>query len=285
MESSRCVGRLPAICTGGEIGNNSVVKSPAFGPDAPALAGQHGLSDACARVARALLAEGSLTAAELAERLFLTPTAVRRHLETLDERGYVEASAAAAFGPQRRRGRGRPARFYTITATGRDVFESSYDDVAVSVLDFLARRYGEDAVTDFARERAAEMAERYRAHLDAAGPAERVEILARLLTVDGYAASTTPGPHGVQLCQHHCPVAHVAESHPQFCDAEQEVFSELLGVHVTRLATIGAGDGVCTTLVPVPGPVAPLRNSSTGTRTSDHLPEPRSSHGDERKPS
>lgn len=59
-----------------------------------------------------------------------------------------------------------------------------------------------------------------------------------------------PAPAGEQLCQHHCPVAHTAGQFPQLCEAEAEVFSELLGTHVQRLATIAHGDGVCTTFIP-----------------------------------
>ena len=47
----------------------------------------------------------------------------------------------------------------------------------------------------------------------------RTEALAEALSGDGYAATTrtAPGPGsslGEQLCQHHCPVAHVAEKFP-----------------------------------------------------------------------
>ena len=60
------------------------------------------------------------------------------------------------------------------------------------------------------------------------------------------------GPiHGVQLCQHHCPVSHVAEEFPELCEAEQQAFAELLGTHVQRLATIANGDCACTTHVPL----------------------------------
>jgi predicted ArsR family transcriptional regulator len=55
---------------------------------------------------------------------------------------------------------------------------------------------------------------------------------------------------GVELCQHHCPIAHVAAEFPQLCEAETELFSQLLGTHVQRLATIAHGDGVCTTFIP-----------------------------------
>jgi len=42
----------------------------------------------------------------------------------------------------------------------------------------------------------------------------------------------------------------VAAEFPQLCEAETEVFAELLGTHVQRLSTIARGDAACTTHVP-----------------------------------
>jgi len=55
----------------------------------------------------------------------------------------------------------------------------------------------------------------------------------------------------VQVCQHHCPVQHVAEEFPALCEAETEAIGRLVGRHVQRLATIAHGDGVCTTHIPL----------------------------------
>ncbi|MBF6949285.1 transcriptional regulator, partial [Acinetobacter baumannii] len=64
-------------------------------------------------------------------------------------------------------------------------------------------------------------------------------------------ATIQPAVAGQQICQHNCPVAEVAKVFPQLCNVETQLFSELLGSHVQRLATIAHGDGVCTTHVPV----------------------------------
>lgn len=238
-------------------------------PAGPAVAGPRGLGDATARVARSLLEGGAVTATELASRLFLTPTAVRRHLDALIERGLVSVSDEPQFGPSRgQRGRGRPARYYCLTSGGRDVFESSYDDVALSALSFLASRYGEAAIDEYAATRRGEIAARYAAAAEPATPAERAAKLAELLTADGYATSTAESPHGVQLCQHHCPLSHVAEQFGQFCEAERQAFADILGVHVTRLSTIATGGGVCTTVVPTAGGHASLAGEQPETSGS-----------------
>jgi predicted ArsR family transcriptional regulator len=219
------------------------------------------------RVARMILENGPSTTAALAERLGLTSAAVRRHLDALLADGLVEARERPAHGP---RGRGRPARVFALTDAGRDVFYQAYDDLALAALRFLDEQGGEDAVRTFARTRVADLEARYRRTVPAVPPATRVEALATALTADGYAATTrvAPAGAGVQLCQHHCPVAHVAAEFPQLCAAETEVFAALLGTHVQRLATIAHGDGVCTTHVPVPSqPTARTYDTSSLTPT------------------
>ena len=202
-----------------------------------------------ARVARLILELGPSTASSLGTRLGLTPAAIRRHLDNLLAEGMIETRMARA---QRGRGRGRPARLFAITDAGRSAFEHAYDDLAASALRFLAETSGPEAVSEFARRQLADLEVRY-APVVAAAPAEqRVQALAQALSADGYAASasrTPGGGTGDQLCQHHCPVAHVAAEFPELCEAETEVFSRLLGTPVQRLATIARGDGVCTTHV------------------------------------
>ncbi|MGH3359263.1 MAG: helix-turn-helix transcriptional regulator [Nocardioidaceae bacterium] len=198
-------------------------------------------------MAQSILEEGPSTAAVLAGRLDLTPAAVRRHLDHLLADGVIEARDQRVTG---HRGRGRPAKVFVITDAGRDEFEQDYDDLAVSALRFLAKSAGDDAVLEFARARVGELETRYRPIVEAAPVEDRPRVLAEALTADGYAASVRTAPSGDQVCQHHCPVAHVAAEFPQLCDAETEVFARLLGQHVQRLATIAHGDGVCTTNVP-----------------------------------
>ena len=152
--------------------------------------------------------------------------------------------------PPATRGRGRPAKLFVITDAGRSAFEHAYDDLATSALRFLAERLGEEAVAEFSRRQLGDLEARYGAAMRAVPPQQRVRALAEALSADGYAASSSTAPAGgQQLCQHHCPVAHVAASFPQLCEAETAAFARLLGVPVQRLATIAHGDGVCTTHV------------------------------------
>jgi predicted ArsR family transcriptional regulator len=201
-------------------------------------------------VARLILQRGPQDAATLARELGLGPAAVRRHLDALVADGVLAEREARPSG---RRGRGRPARSYALTDAGRAQFPHAYDDLANTALRYLRDTGGQQAVAAFAAHRADSLAAALAADIDTrASVHERVESLAGSLTVHGYAATTEGATAGVQVCQHHCPVAHVAAEFPQLCEAETRAFEQVLGTYVQRLATIAHGDGVCTTHVPIP---------------------------------
>lgn len=200
-----------------------------------------------ARVARSILQHGPSTANDLAKLLGLTPAAVRRHLAVLLSIGHLSSREQRIYG---HRGRGRPAKVFVLTDAGRGEFYQAYDRLAINALEFLRASAGPMAVEEFADQVAAGVGRRFEA---LRGEYETpVEALVDALTAEGYVASLQPVASGVQLCQYHCPVAHVASEFPQLCEAETKVFAALLGSHVQRLATIAHGDGVCTTHVPRP---------------------------------
>lgn len=271
------------------------------------LADVHDESRTRDRVRRAVGEQAPVTASVLAKDLGLTPAAVRRHLDALEESGLI----AEHDGPQPgKRGRGRPARAYVLTALGQEQFTTSYDGVANAALHFLADQVGSQAVEGFAETQIRELEGRLRTvveeAVEAAGTDDlqtRTTALAKALSGEGYAASTRPvgqgtGLAGLQLCQGHCPVREVAVEFPQFCDAESRAIARILGVHVQRLATLAGGEHVCTTFVPTgalgTGPptaeerasappfVIPKKPAGDGASSRPPAPEPTHHPADER---
>ena len=201
------------------------------------------------QVARAILESGPASAVELAKRLKITPAGIRRHLDSLIDEGVLtsrEPYQGAAL-----KGRGRPSKVFVMTDSGREKFEHSYDDLAVAALKFMSSKNGAHLVKEFAQVRAAEI-ERKGLEIKNSNKNinEKSKALAKLLTKEGVAASTRKKGRGEEVCQHHCPLAHVASEFPELCEAETAAFSAILGTHVQRLATIAHGDGVCTTFIP-----------------------------------
>lgn len=201
-------------------------------------------------VARSILENGPSTAAELSERLGITPAGIRRHLDALLGEGTLDAREPHA-ALSRGRGRGRPSKVFIMTDNGRERFEHSYDDLAISALRFISAK-NSNFVKEFAQNRADDLEKKILKKFEKSK--DKVKALADFLTAEGYSTTVTKTNHtfgiGHEMCQHHCPIAHVAAEFPDLCEAETAIFSKTLGTHVQRLATIAHGDGVCTTYIP-----------------------------------
>lgn len=217
------------------------------------------------RVLGAVLEHGPVSAADLGDMLELTPAAVRRHLDALEQQHYIEVTMVR----RRTGGAGRPARRYVVAPEGHAKLGDDYLEIATDALEAIRRVAGPDAVREFIQERVDRLEAAYRPEVEAAGPevADRLPVLVRLLSQDGFAASTNEVAVGrgdqrtivsAQLCQGHCPVRELAARYPQFCELETELIARLLGTDVRRLSTQAAGAHVCTTHVPLarPGPAA-----------------------------
>lgn len=230
----------------GDLGNNGVMKFP---------------GEAAARIARSLLVVGPATASDLADRLGLTATAIRRPLAALLDADFVVASDRAPYGPAPAPRRGRPSQVFSLTSSGRSAFSEASDELALELLRFVDRTQGKVGVEAFAAERAERLIQRIGAPAGSASvgtvqgiAVSTVQGIAQTLSDAGYAATVDVAGDDVrtvQLCQHSCPVAEAAAEFPALCEAETAALGEALGVHVTRLATIAHGDGVCTTVIPI----------------------------------
>lgn len=200
--------------------------------------------EAAERIARCLLALGPATAGELGTRLNMSSAALRRPLHALLDSGLVSAEDRRPYGPEPKKGRGRPSKVFALTEAGRKACDGGNDYLAIAALKYLAEIGGRQAVMSFAKERASALVGR--------GPATPEELAARL-TGAGYAANIEHSAvGGLQLCQHHCPAVDAAKEFPELCEAESIVLSEVLGRSVTRLATLQHGDAVCTAVLGAP---------------------------------
>ncbi|MEY3935570.1 MAG: hypothetical protein RI901_1000, partial [Actinomycetota bacterium] len=127
---------------------------------------------------------------------------IRRHLDSLISEGVLTAKDPYQSNE---RGRGRPSKVFVMTDTGREKFEHSYDDLAVAALKFMASKNGEHLVNEFATSRADDLI-RKGEHIKSSNKSilEKTKALSKLLTKEGYSASTDKLGNGEEICQHSC---------------------------------------------------------------------------------
>lgn len=195
-----------------------------------------------------LRARPGVTVAELAEELGLTGMGVRRHLDALAAEGLAESVEPA------RRGLGRPAAGWRLTATGLELLPRHYEAIALDLLEDLVDHGGVEAVEAVFDRRRDKLAAQYEAELAGTRTTrERVAGLARIRDEAGYMASWSEaaGPaKGVEeftLSEANCAVHRVAERYPAVCRMELALLRQVMGpdMEVTRTAHTMSGDNEC----------------------------------------
>jgi predicted ArsR family transcriptional regulator len=75
---------------------------------------------------------------------------------------------------------------------------------------------------------------------------DRVQELAVIQTTLGYLAGAVVNVDGtIRLQEHNCAIYHIAAGSPAACQAELELFSDVLGADVVREQHITSGDRCC----------------------------------------
>ena len=204
------------------------------------------LTDAKRRLMERLKMVDSATAPELAAEFHLTDTAVRQHLDSLEAAGLVARAAAPPIG------RGRPPVRWHLTPLAGELFPNRHSDLTAELLTAIREQFGEGGLQQVLNARATMQLGHYREALPEQGTSVRVRArkLAEMRTAEGYMADVLPpvrGDASVVLVEHHCPISGAAGVCQGLCQAELEVFREVLGpdVEVERTQHLLGGDRRC----------------------------------------
>jgi DeoR family suf operon transcriptional repressor len=181
----------------------------------------------------------SLTAKELATRLGVSLNAARHHLKELEVEGLVEYE-------REHRGVGAPAFAYRLSAAGEALFPRRYEETLTSLLDHLVEHHGRDAAVAMLESHFAGLARRLHGELANSSPQERLRVIGRVLSEEGYMAEVSSAHAGDgTLTEHNCAIPAVAERFPEICAAEARFLAEVLGAEVSRREHMLSGCSAC----------------------------------------
>src|SRR5215218_1157874 len=127
----------------------------------------------------------SATASELAAEFDLTDTAVRQHLEFLQQAGLVRRLLV----PRDRgstQGRGRPAARWQLTDAAGGAFPDRHVDLTVELIESIRVELGEEALDKVIDARSKRQAQQYRLLVGSGTVAVRVRRLAEQRNAEGY---------------------------------------------------------------------------------------------------
>ena len=188
--------------------------------------------------------DGPSSPDQLAERIGASRTGVLQQLRALEAARLVSRQTV-------RHGVGRPRHLYDVTAEAQDLFPSNYDALASGLLAAIEAVGGDDLLDQVFAARRRQLGDRVREQMaERVAPdaplLDRVRELAVIQADQGYLADATLGPDGtIRLREHNCAIYHIAAGSPAACQAELELFTEILGAEVVREQHIASGDRCC----------------------------------------
>jgi predicted ArsR family transcriptional regulator len=222
----------------------TATSEPVSAPAVPGARVSGGPSSLRRELLLRLRLDGPSSPDQLAERLGASRTGVLQQLRALEAANLVTRQTV-------RHGVGRPRHLYDVTADAQDLFPSNYDALAAGLLAAIEAVGGDDLLDQVFAARRRQLGDRVRERMaDRIGSdaplADRVRELAVIQADHGYLAETILGADGtIRLREHNCAIYHIAEGSPAACQAELELFSEVLGADVVREQHIASGDRCC----------------------------------------
>src|SRR3954464_1692737 len=185
--------------------------------------------------------DGPSTPDQLAAALGASRTGVLQQLRALEATHFVRRETV-------RHGVGRPRHLYDVTPDAQELFPSNYDGLAAGLLAAIGAVGGDSLVEQVFQARRRQIGERVRRELDDrigvdAPLMDRVRALAVLQDEQGYLADAAIDEDGtIRLREHNCAILDVARGQRSACEAELDLFREVLGVELIRDSHIASGD-------------------------------------------
>ena len=150
-------------------------------------------------------------------------------------------------------GAGRPNHLYALSRKGRSQLPDRSDEFAVSLLGSLADQMSPEQIDSILRRQWERKAVEYRDRIGEGSLKDRVQALVALRLQEGYMAES----HEVMeaevkyvLTEYNCAISHIAETFPNVCGHELEMFAiALYGSQVERTHWLVGGEHRCGYLI------------------------------------
>jgi predicted ArsR family transcriptional regulator len=187
--------------------------------------------------------KGSLSVNVMAKELGITEMAIRRHLNTLERDGLIEAKLT-------RQAMGRPMHLYSLTLLADDLFPKNYHHLTLDLLGELGSEDGDNMVGQLFERRKQKLFQKYRGRMEGKDLVGRVAELADIQNANGYMVRWEPDEAGNYVfTEFNCPITQVAKLYTDACHCELVLFRNLLGAEVERTECLTKGGNKCAYLI------------------------------------
>jgi len=182
---------------------------------------------------------GEMSTKSITEALGITGMAVRRHLESLKNEGYITFRTV-------KQPMGRPVSLYSLTESAEDFFPRNYHSLALDLLQELQDEAGDEMISLLFDKRKETLRSKYSPTVAADALEERVAALAQIQNDNGYMVDYKKVAEEEFILEElNCPISQVASRYQHACRCELDLFRSLLGADVERTECLAKGGKKC----------------------------------------
>ena len=191
------------------------------------------------RILEHLQRHGEASVKDLGQILGLTSTGIRQHLTVLERDGLVTA--------REERGRvGRPTLVYSLTEKAESLFPSSYDELAIALLEEIRTGEGSERLYELLHRVAQRIAESLRERVQGKSLAERVKEIALILQEQGCLVEWEQREGDFLLHEFTCPLSKVAKEDSSVCTLHLDLIRLLSGADTRLVRSLLRSEQACT---------------------------------------
>ncbi len=194
------------------------------------------------RILQTLLANPRSSINDLAEAVGINAISVRHHLTHLEKERLVGSE-------EERHGVGRPRLVYYLTEQGLERFPTRYLRLTTRLLDQLKETLPEETFNTIFTTMAEQVASEYAERVASLGMEEKLNVVKELLAQEGFSVEWERSGDQYFIHEITCPYYHVGQSHPEVCDVDQTLISQILSIPVEKIRCVLNGDRHCTYVI------------------------------------
>jgi len=190
------------------------------------------------KILRTLLSYPESTINDLAEAVGINGISIRHHLTNLEAEDLVMST-------EERHGVGRPRLIYSLTEKGIEKFPTSYLRLSQYLIESLKNRYANKEIKQIFEDIGRNIAASYKINLDDHSTEERLSLLKKIMTKEGFVVEVSDHPDYYSLNALSCPYYKIGLSHSEVCSLDHTLVSEFFTVPVSIQSCILEGDEYC----------------------------------------
>lgn len=200
------------------------------------------------RILMTLLTSPRSTVESLAKAVGINAISVRHHLNNLLAGGLVIAE-------EERHGIGRPRLIYSLSEKGGELFPTSYLRLMNHLLTQMKRTFSKPAMDRLFTAVAEAMLDTYGAQVGSLNLEDRLNLTQQILQQEGFTVHWEKADGQYLLHEISCPYYQIGQNHPEVCQLDQKLITNILAAPVRKVNCVLNGDVRCTYAVTPPQPL------------------------------